>query len=119
MGLDASEMEDKKTMKNFLIIPVIILIFAAASCAKKDSVAQAAETASPIMGAQKTPADDPKAAEQIKHTVTTFDLEGMNDDGSKKWDVKGKSAESITENQVKLNDVTASSLILAITKPIC
>ena len=102
-------MEDKKTMKIFLIIPVIILIFTTAGCAKKDSIAQAAETASPITGAEKTPADASKAAEQIKHTVTTFDLEGMNDDGSKKWDVKGKSAESITENQVKLNDVTASS----------
>ena len=78
-------------------------------CSKRDSVAQAAETAGPPASGVKTPADDPNVPDQVKHQVTTFDLEGLADDGSKKWDVKGKSAESVTEDQVKINDVTAST----------
>ena len=93
----------------FLITIAIAITFIMTNCAKKGSVAQAAEPAAVIPGVHKTVASEPKAADQVKQTVMAFDLEGLADDGSKKWDVKGKSAESVTEDQVKLNDITASS----------
>ena len=97
-------------MKYFFTALAITLVFFALVCAKKNSVAQAAvETAGPA-------ADTPAAAknishetDQVKHKVMAFDLEGLADDGSKKWDVKGQSAESVTEEQVKLNNITAST----------
>ena len=78
-------------------------------CGDKGSVANAADFAAPAQDAAKSGKDSSKTPDQIKHTVTTFDLEGLADDGSKKWDVKGQSAESVDENQVKLNKVTAGS----------
>ncbi|MDO8525591.1 MAG: LptA/OstA family protein [Candidatus Omnitrophota bacterium] len=87
----------------------ILALVATAGCAKKDSVAQAADTAGPAVSAPKTAVDEPKEIDQIKHQVMAFDLEGLADDGSKKWDVKGRSAETVTENQVKLNNITAGT----------
>ena len=120
VGVDASKVEDEKSlklkvqnpklMKYFLTILAVILVFFATIYARKNSVAQAAvETAGPA-------ADTPAAAkgishevDQVKHKVMAFDLEGLADDGSKKWDVRGQSAESVTEEQVKLNNITAST----------
>lgn len=45
----------------------------------------------------------------LKHKVMSFDLEGLTDSGAKKWDVKGESAEAISENRVKLNKIVASA----------
>ena len=95
--------------KKYLIVLAIIFIGIAASNAKRDSVARAAETVAPIDASSKAITNDPKGGDQVKHQIMAFDLEGLADDGSKKWDVKGKSAESVTETQVKLNDVTANS----------
>ena len=96
-------------MKNFLIIVAILIIFAVIVCVKRDSVSNAAETAAPISNGPKTVTNDPQTSDQVKHQIMAFDLEGLADDGSKKWDVKGKSAESVSENQVRLNNVTANS----------
>ena len=96
-------------MKKFLVISAVILMSIVIGCADKNSIAQAAETASPITNIPQTTTDDSKASDQIKHTIMAFDLEGLAGDGSRKWDVKGQSAELVTENQIKLNNITASS----------
>ena len=105
-------MTNKFQISNFkyLIMILMLALMAAIGCARKDSIAQAAETSpAPSPSAPAAPGDASEDSEQVKHKVMAFDLEGLADDGSKKWDVKGKSAESITENQVKLNDVVANS----------
>jgi hypothetical protein len=96
---------------NFIYLAIVCMlsVMAMTVCARKDSVAQAAETAGPVTGAPTSVVAESKAVDQVKHQIMAFDLEGLSDDGSKKWDVRGKSAESVTENQVKLNDVVASS----------
>ena len=93
----------------YLTIILVLSMIATGGCSKRDSVAQAAETVNPVPSGPKTVADDPKAVDQVKHKVMAFDLEGLADDGSKKWDVKGQSAEAVTENQVKLNNVVAGT----------
>lgn len=116
MGLDAPEMEDEKIMTNkiqnsnitYLVIIITLVAMAGAGCSRRDSTAQAAETAVPVVNSPKAVADDSQS-DQVKHKVMAFDLEGMADDGTKKWDVKGQSAEAVTEDQVKLNNITASS----------
>jgi hypothetical protein len=92
----------------YLTIILVITVAAAAGCAKKDSVAHAAETGGTV-GAAGVSENVARVTDQVKHRVTSFDLEGIADDGSKKWDVKGQSAESVTEDKVKLNKVTAGS----------
>lgn len=95
----------------FAILMIGSILFAATGCGGKDSIANAAETAVPMISSQKAANSNAKTddAEQVKHKVMTFDLEGLNDNGTKKWDVKGQSAESVTENHVKLNNIVASS----------
>ncbi|MDD5428237.1 MAG: LptA/OstA family protein [Candidatus Omnitrophica bacterium] len=96
-------------MKNFIYLIAMILLIATAGCSKRESVAQAAETAAPIAAGQPAAGAAAKTADPVKHQVMAFDLEGLADDGSKKWDVKGQSAESLTEDKVKLNNVIAGT----------
>jgi len=65
----------------------MLVVFAAAS-------AGAAEAAGP----------DP-----VKHKVLEFNLEGVTDKGAKKWDVKGESAESVSESEIKLDHIVANA----------
>ncbi len=80
-------------MRNLSLILAVILIFAAPARAE----------------VSKPASDSMPAMDQVKHKVTSFDLEGLADDGSKKWDVKGQSAETVTEDKVKLNTIAAST----------
>ncbi len=96
--------------KNLVYFICILSVVYASGCSKNDSVAQAAETAAPVANNQASSTDiASKDSDQVKHQVMAFDLEGLADDGSKKWDVKGQSAESFTEDKVKLNNVTAGT----------
>lgn len=97
--------------RNFVLFLAFIAIIAS-GCSRKESLAQAAETGSTVAAATPAVASTGKvnqSEESVKHQVMAFDLEGLADDGSKKWDVKGQSAESVTESQVKLNNVVANS----------
>jgi len=82
-------MEDKTAMTNdkVLIIGLMLALFAAASV-------KAAETAAP---------------DSVKHRVLEFNLEGVTDKGAKKWDVKGESAEAVSESEVKLDHIVANA----------
>jgi len=117
-------------MKKRLLIFVIALFFSAAGCGRKGSDEQGtvkpgnpdtgagasagskavAGSSKAVAGAAKAVAKEPQeTADVVNQKVMTFDLEGLADDGSKKWDVKGKSAEAVTKDQVKLSDITAGT----------
>ncbi|MEI6863442.1 MAG: LptA/OstA family protein [Candidatus Omnitrophota bacterium] len=49
------------------------------------------------------------AKEGMQQKVMAFNLEGLSDSGQKKWDVSGKSAESVSKTQMKLNDIVAKT----------
>jgi hypothetical protein len=68
-------------------------------CAKKE-VSQSDNAAS---------ASGQRTSDPVQHKVMSFDLEGLNGKGAKNWDVKGDSAESISETQIKLNNIKAKA----------
>lgn len=130
--MDAPQVENEKAMtndkirmtnefqiSNFKYIAMILIaasIFAS-GCGRKESDIQGGAISaggSPgksasAMQQQPMQQEKFKASDGVKHKVSTFDLEGLADNGSKKWDVKGQSAETVDENQVKLKKITATS----------
>ncbi|MFA6141815.1 MAG: LPS export ABC transporter periplasmic protein LptC [Candidatus Omnitrophota bacterium] len=96
-------MEDQKILKPMkkIIIYLVLVCAVVYGCAKK-------EAPKPVEPPKQAAVETPPA-DFVKHKVMSFDLEGLNDNGSKKWDVKGESAEAIAENQVQLNNVVANS----------
>lgn len=48
-------------------------------------------------------------SESIEHNVLSFNLEGMTEKGEKKWEVIGRTAKSISENEIKLEDIVAKT----------
>ena len=96
-------MEDEKILKPMKKIVIYLLVVCAIvyGCAKKETPKEPT--------APKPPAAEAAVIDSVKHKVMSFDLEGLNDNGSKKWDVKGESAEAVTENQVQLNHIVANS----------
>lgn len=77
---------------------MIFAIFAA-GCGRKEAPVKKEEP--------KAESADASAKDEVKHKVLSFDLEGLTDKGAKKWDVKGQSAEAISENEVKLDSIVA------------
>lgn len=57
--------------------------------------------------AEKATAD--KTSDAVQHKVLSFNLEGFTEKGAKNWEVTGKSAESVSETELKLNDIVAKS----------
>ncbi|MCM8761040.1 MAG: LPS export ABC transporter periplasmic protein LptC [Candidatus Omnitrophica bacterium] len=82
-----------------LIVPLVTLLFTA-SCARKEPPKQQKK-------AQETA---PQAtSDPVAHKVLSFNLEGLNEKGSKKWDVRGETAEAISENEIRLDNIVAKA----------
>lgn len=105
MGLDAQEMEDEAKMNNVrnLTVALLVIFLFTGGCGNKKEEPKAKET--------KLPEASDKAAggDPVNHKVLSFNLEGLTERGVKKWDVKGESAEAISENRVKLDNIIASA----------
>lgn len=103
MGLDAPQMEDEADMnktRNFVIALAVIFLFT--GCGKKEAPKpKEAETQAASGGQNQSDA--------VKHKVLSFNLEGLTERGAKKWDVKGDSAEAISTDKVKLDNIVASA----------
>lgn len=100
MGVDAQALEDETGMIRSLIISLSICFILVGYGEIQTAGSSAVENSEPA---------DSKMADQVKHKVMSFDLEGLADNGKKKWDVKGQSAQSISENEVKLDSIVASA----------
>ena len=86
-----------------------VLIFAVPGCAKRAEPKAEAKAASASAPASAVSSAAAKEDDAVKHKVLSFNLEGLNDKGAKKWDVKGESAEAISENEVKLDNIVAKA----------
>jgi len=80
-----------------IIVVMLAMTIAVSGCGKKDAAGPKEAEA----------AQDGK--EGVQQKVLAFNLEGLSDNGQKKWDVAGKSAESVSKTQMKLNDIVAKS----------
>jgi len=90
--VDAQAVENEK-MKRFILV-IIIISFAVTGCGKKP--AKKADEAA-------------KQKDEVQHKVLAFNLEGLTEKGGKKWDVTGRSAESVSENEIKLDKIVANA----------
>ena len=45
----------------------------------------------------------------VEHKILSFNLEGLTEKGEKKWEVTGKTAKSISENEIRLGDIIAKT----------
>ena len=92
----------KKSSVIYILIISIASVMVLTTCAKK-------ETPKPSEPENPVKADSAAGEDQVKHKVLSFNLEGLSDKGTKKWDVKGESAEAMSETQVQLNNIVAKS----------
>jgi lipopolysaccharide transport protein LptA len=59
---------------------------------------------------EKNSADSSKAQQDgVEHKVLSFNLEGLTEKGEKKWEVVGRTARSISENEVRLDGIVAKT----------
>jgi lipopolysaccharide transport protein LptA len=81
---------------------VIVITITTAGCAKKE-----APLPKEPQKAEKAQAQSSGTA--IQQKILSFNLEGLSDKGAKKWEVKGESAEVVSENEVKLDNIVAKA----------
>lgn len=55
----------------------------------------------------KEAAEDQQDKNAVNQKVLSFNLEGLSDKGTKKWDVTGESAEAVTESEIKMDNIVA------------
>jgi len=79
----------------------VLLSIAATSCAKKE----------PVKVPEGAPEgqDNARTPDEVQHKVLSFNLEGFNEKGAKKWDVTGQCAEAVSATEVKLDNIVAKA----------
>ena len=96
-------MENKAMIR---VVFAIILMLFAAGCGRKEP--PKADTAV-SSGSEKQDDARKGPSDSIEHKVLSFNLEGMTEKGEKKWEVTGRTARSISENEIKLGNITAKT----------
>lgn len=98
-------MENEAKMKKIrnLIVALSVAFLFTGGCGSKEAPKPKEEAKAPDAAAAQAQGD------QVQHKVLSFNLEGLNERGAKKWDVKGESAEAISETEVKLDNIVASA----------
>jgi len=84
-------------MRNITAALLVLFLFTG-GCGKKDLPKNKAVKQHEGAGGETDP---------VNHKVLSFNLEGLTERGVKKWDVKGESAEAISENEVRLENIVA------------
>ncbi|MCX5666046.1 MAG: LPS export ABC transporter periplasmic protein LptC, partial [Candidatus Omnitrophica bacterium] len=102
-------MEDQKSQlsqKKYLIYLLLITIFAATGCGRKEP-----PKVDPVTGPASDKAGGGKKGKSdgVEHKVLSFNLEGMTEKGEKKWEVIGRTAKSISENEIRLGNIVAKT----------
>lgn len=83
------------------IIYFTALILCVTGCAKK-------ETPKPKEVKEEAPASA-ASADSVQQKALSFNLEGLTDKGAKKWEVKGDSAEVVSESEILLDNIVAKA----------
>ncbi len=92
--------------KDRMIAFVIVLIFFTAGCGRKEPP-KADSTPQKQESQQQKPSKTQK--DGIEHKVLSFNLEGLTEKGEKKWEVIGRTARSISENEIRLGNIVAKT----------
>lgn len=89
-------------MKKKIVVSVIILFFAVAIWGVWGQGKRSSKVAKEQQASQGS-------QEAMQHQVTSFNLEGLTEKGEKKWEVTGQSAQSISENELRLDNIVAKA----------
>ena len=94
-------------MKKYLLLGLLIIAIAATGCGRKEPPR---EDPSDKEDREQDAASSSKPKEGgVEHKVLSFNLEGLTDKGEKKWEVVGRTARSISENEIRLGDIVAKT----------
>lgn len=77
-------------------------------CGRKEppAAASTSSSGSEEKGQRNAPGN---SKDGVEHKVLSFNLEGLTDKGEKKWEVIGRTAHSISENEIRLGDIVAKT----------
>ncbi|MBI5144439.1 MAG: hypothetical protein HZA30_05170, partial [Candidatus Omnitrophica bacterium] len=80
---------------------IVLIFFFVTGCARKEEpkpkeVKEEAST-------------DAAPTDSVQQKVLAFNLEGLTDKGAKKWEVKGESAEAVSESEIRLDNIIAKA----------
>ena len=84
----------------------VTLIFLITGCGRKEP-----PKADPVTSEEPEKQDGVKRGQSggIEHKILSFNLEGMTEKGEKKWEVIGRTARSISENEIRLGNIVAKT----------
>lgn len=80
------------------------LVIGGGACAKKEAPKTAPEPAK-----EESAAKEEKPGDSVQQKVLSFNLEGFTNKGTKSWEVKGDTAQAISENEVGLDNIVAKA----------
>jgi len=84
-----------------LLIMLLAGVVAASGCARKEPP----KIEEPAQKEERPQ----KKEDSVEHKVLSFNLEGLTDKGEKKWEVIGRTARSISENEISLGNIIAKT----------
>ena len=104
--MDAPKVEDPVKMKRYLLLGLLIMALVAAGCGRKEPPGTG-----DAAGQKKVEGAGSSSNKQdiVEHKVLSFNLEGLTDKGDKKWEVIGRTARSISENEIMLGNIVAKT----------
>ena len=103
-------MEDQKSqlsLNKHLIYSLLAVALIVTGCGRKDP--PKIDSAKSAQAEKESGAGSKEQLSGIEHKVMSFNLEGMTQKGEKKWEVIGRTAKSISENEVRLGNIVAKT----------
>lgn len=88
-------------------IALAIIVVSVTGCGRKEP--PKAPTATGAEADKAGGANDKTQPDGVEHKILSFNLEGMTEKGEKKWEVIGRTAKSISENEVRLGNIVAKT----------
>lgn len=85
---------------------MLVLAIAATGCGRKEPPPASNETTEKSTSEERS---SKTKEDGVEHKVLSFNLEGLTDKGEKKWEVIGRTARSISENEIRLGDIIAKT----------
>jgi lipopolysaccharide export system protein LptA/predicted small lipoprotein YifL len=85
---------------------VVTIMFLITGCGRKEPPKSPPATSG---GSEKELRPEKGKSDNVEHKVLSFNLEGMTEKGEKKWEVMGRTAKSISENEVRIGNIVAKT----------